>query len=105
MASFTTLPGFPDASTTGVKAGVTLKSSGSITVNTPGTVISGLDIKGMLIITATERHPRELSDHADGWSVVKIKDGVTGTVIRNYEINGTGSTATAAGHPGLRARS
>ncbi len=91
MASFTTLPGFPDASNTGVKAGVTLKSSGSITVNTPGTVISGLDIKGMLIINAPNVTVENCRITADGWAVVKIKDGVSGTIIRDCEINGTGS--------------
>ena len=91
MATFTTLPGFPDASNTGVKAGVTLKSSGSITVNTPGTVISGLDIKGMLIINAPNVTVENCRITADGWAVVKIKDGVSGTIIRDCEINGTGS--------------
>ena len=43
---------FPSASTTGVRAGVTLTPSGGITINTPGAVVSGLDITGNVVITA-----------------------------------------------------
>jgi Ca2+-binding RTX toxin-like protein len=43
---------FPDATTTGVRDGVTLTPSGSLTVNTAGAVISGLNITGDLIINA-----------------------------------------------------
>src|SRR5882724_405945 len=43
---------FPDASTTGVRDGVTLKPSGGITISTAGAVISGLDITGNVVITA-----------------------------------------------------
>ena len=43
---------FPNASTTGVRDGVTLTPSGSITINTAGAVVSGLDITGDVVITA-----------------------------------------------------
>jgi Big-like domain-containing protein len=43
---------FPDASTTGVRDGVTLKASGGMVINTAGAVISGLDITGNVVITA-----------------------------------------------------
>jgi hypothetical protein len=43
---------FPNASTTGVRDSVTLTPSGSITINTAGAVVSGLDITGDVVITA-----------------------------------------------------
>src|SRR5215471_18362321 len=43
---------FPDATTTGVRAGVTLTPSGGITINTAGAVVSGLNITGNVVITA-----------------------------------------------------
>ncbi|MGL3107823.1 Ig-like domain-containing protein [Bradyrhizobium sp. BR 1432] len=43
---------FPDASTTGVRDGVTLKPSGDITITTAGAVVSGLDITGNVVIAA-----------------------------------------------------
>ncbi|MGV7217091.1 Ig-like domain-containing protein [Bradyrhizobium sp. UFLA05-112] len=48
----TSTTGFPDASTTGVRDGVTLKPSGDITISTAGAVVSGLDITGNVVITA-----------------------------------------------------
>jgi Ca2+-binding RTX toxin-like protein len=44
---------FPDATTTGVRSGVTLTPSGNLTVNTDGAVISGLNITGELLINAS----------------------------------------------------
>jgi hypothetical protein len=46
-------PSFPDASCTGVPAGTTLTvKTGNQTINTAGTVISGWDVRGKLIINA-----------------------------------------------------
>lgn len=44
--------GFPDRTNTGVSPGVSLKPSGSITVTTPGTVISGREVTGTIKIGA-----------------------------------------------------
>src|SRR5262245_13337230 len=43
---------FPNASTTGVRDGVALTPSGSITINTAGAVVSCLNITGDVVITA-----------------------------------------------------
>src|SRR6476619_953475 len=43
---------FPNASTTGVRDGVTLTPSSGITINTAGAVVSGLNITGNVVITA-----------------------------------------------------
>jgi hypothetical protein len=46
--------GFPDPASgnVGVPAGTTLTPSGSITVNTAGTVVNGLDVSGTIIVNA-----------------------------------------------------
>jgi parallel beta helix pectate lyase-like protein len=44
--------GLPDASNTGVPSGVALSNSGSISVDTPGALISGLNISGCVTVTA-----------------------------------------------------
>jgi hypothetical protein len=46
--------GYPDASNTGPSSGVALKPSGSLRVSTAGSVVSGLDIHGSLLITAAD---------------------------------------------------
>src|SRR5262245_46917359 len=47
------LPAYPDASCTGVPAGTTLTIvNGNQTYSTPGQVISGLDVRGKVIIRA-----------------------------------------------------
>ena len=45
--------GYPDASNTGIKAGVTLKKSGSVNADRNGQVIDGLDITGEINVTAS----------------------------------------------------
>jgi hypothetical protein len=43
---------FPDATTTGVPEGMALKPTGSITADTPDSVISGVDVRGEVVINA-----------------------------------------------------
>ncbi len=45
--------GYPDASNTGVPAGVRLRASGSINANRNGQVISGRDVRGEINVTAS----------------------------------------------------
>ena len=52
LTSMSTLVGFPDAKSTGVRDGVTLKVVGDVTITTPGVVITGLEIHGTLRIEA-----------------------------------------------------
>jgi len=91
MASFPTVPGFPDSSNTGVPAGVTLMPSGSITISTPGAVVSGLDIHGTVYIDASNVTLQDCQITSNSYAVVKVKSGLTGVVIQNNEINGVGS--------------
>lgn len=92
MATTTTSTGFPDATNTGVPAGVTLSPSGSLTVTKAGTVISGLDIKGTVYINApnvTIENCKITGSTDTG--VVNIASGVTGATVKNCTISGTGA--------------
>jgi hypothetical protein len=82
------ISGFPDATTTGVPAGVALTPSGDLTINTPGVVIEGLDIQGMVTINANNVTLKNSKVAAGGWAVINITSGKRGVVIQDCEING-----------------
>ncbi|MGY3290086.1 hypothetical protein ACVWWP_003153 [Bradyrhizobium sp. LM3.6] len=82
---------WPDATNTGVSAGVTLTPSGGMEINTPGAVISGLDITGMVVINAPNVTLKDCKISGDGWTVVRVASGITGAVIENCDINGMGT--------------
>ncbi|WP_271565986.1 Ig-like domain-containing protein [Bradyrhizobium sp. CCBAU 11386] len=86
-----TTTGWPDATNTGVPAGVTLTSSGDLVITQAGTVISGLDIKGTVYIDAPNVTIENCKITAASYSVVQVAQGVTGAVVQNCEINGVGS--------------
>jgi hypothetical protein len=84
----------PDAGTTGVPAGVTLRRSGSITVTKSATVIDGRLIKGGITVAANnvtvKRTKIRVPSGAEGVGVT-IAPGVTGTLIQDTEIAGSES--------------
>ncbi|MGY3614441.1 Ig-like domain-containing protein [Bradyrhizobium sp. USDA 10063] len=83
---------YPDATNTGVPPGVTLNPyNGDLVINTPGTVISGLKITGTVYINASNVTIKDCSITSSGYNVVNIKSGVTGAVVQNCDINGTGN--------------
>lgn len=82
---------WPDAANTGAPANVALKPSGGIVVTTPGAVISGLDVHGMVTINAPDVTVANSRITAASFSVVQIAPGVTGTIVKNCEINGVGN--------------
>ncbi|MBF9233911.1 right-handed parallel beta-helix repeat-containing protein [Microvirga alba] len=86
-----TVSGFPNASNTGVPAGVILTPSGGITVTQAGTVIEGLNIKGQVNIQAANVTLKNCIITSSGYAPVNIKSGLTGVVVQDCEINGTGS--------------
>ena len=94
-----TLVGFPDAQSTGVRDGVTLKQVGNMTVTTPGAVISGLEIHGRLTILADNVTVRDcrIIDTGDDMCIY-IPDGNTGAVVEYCDIvgatNGIAGTGT-----------
>ena len=91
MATTNPNSGWPDATNTGVPAGVTLTPSGDLVITKAGTVISGLDIKGNVYINAANVTIENCKITSSAFAVVQIKQGVTGAVIQNCEINGVGT--------------
>lgn len=89
MATTTSI--WPDASTTGVPAGVTLSPSGDIVVTQAGAVISGLNIQGTVYIDAPNVTLENCKITSASFAVVQIASGVTGAVVQNCDINGVGS--------------
>lgn len=85
------MAGWPDATNTGVPDGVTLLPSGDIVVTTPGTVISGLDIKGTVYIDADNVTIQNSKITSNSFSAVQIKEGSRGVVVQDNEINGVGT--------------
>jgi hypothetical protein len=81
---------YPDATNSGVPAGVALTASGSLSIKTDGTVVSGLDVSGTIDIYAknvTIESTRVTTD-SPGSFAVAIRPGATGTTIRDTTIRG-----------------
>jgi hypothetical protein len=92
--------GYPDPTNTGVPAGTTLSPSGSLVVNTAGTVISGVDVTGTIQIYANDvtiQNSRVTQTSTCGPTsscgnyAIGIGPGLTGVRIAHVE------TLTAAG--------
>jgi hypothetical protein len=88
---------WPDASNTGVPAGITLTPSGSITISTPGAVVSGLNISGTVNINANNVTLKNVRVRSSSFAVVRIQAGRSGVVIQDCEIDGVG-TNNAGNH-------
>ncbi|MGY3034422.1 hypothetical protein ACVIIV_003592 [Bradyrhizobium sp. USDA 4354] len=87
-----TTTAWPDATNTGVSAGVTLTPYyGDLVINTAGAVISGLDIHGSVYINAPNVTLENCKVTTDAFYAVRVATGVTGAVIQHNEINGVGS--------------
>ena len=91
---------FPDASNTGVPAGVTLRSSGAVTVTTAGTVIDGLDIQGNVYINASNVTLKRSRVTSGAFYAIQVASGRTGVVIEDVEVNGTGKSSGNCGIAG-----
>ncbi|MDB5610832.1 MAG: hypothetical protein JWP25_7732 [Bradyrhizobium sp.] len=82
---------WPDATNTGVPAGVTLRPSGKLVVSKAGAVISGLDIHGPVYINAPNVVLEKCKVTSSSYNVVQIVTGMTGVVVQDCEINGVGT--------------
>jgi hypothetical protein len=91
--------GYPDATNTGVPAGTTLTSSGSITASTNGQVIQGKDITGELVVNAPNVTLKNSKVHTNsggsGETAIILNQGATNFTIENSEIYGNGSKTNA----------
>jgi hypothetical protein len=97
--------GYPDRSNTGVPPGTTLKPSGSIEVDTPGTVIAGLDVHGTIRISADNVTIKD-TQVTESWPTgpaVYILPKVRGTVIEDSTIRGRDGAANAVEYAILNA--
>jgi len=92
-----TQAGFPTAATTGVPSGTVLTRSGSLTLSTPGQVVSGLDISGTVSITASNVTIKNCRITGSSFAIVNIADSAKGTVVSDTEINGLGTSEGANG--------
>src|SRR5262245_32294803 len=77
--------GFPDATNTGVPAGVTLTPSGALTIRTAGAVVGGLDITGWVEIDAPNVTLKNCKVQATTFVAVIVK--ALGAVIEDCEIS------------------
>jgi hypothetical protein len=89
--------GFPDATNTGVPAGVTLTPYyGDLVITTAGAVIEGLDIHGSVTIAADNVTLLNCKVTTSEQFVVNSR-GATGTIVQNCELNGLGGTSNSMG--------
>jgi hypothetical protein len=82
---------FPDATNTGVPAGVTLTPSGPLVINTPGAVIKNLDIRGSVVINAPNVTLLNCKVTSGDHRAVLISPGITGAVVQNCDIDNLGT--------------
>lgn len=82
---------FPDATSAGVPAGISLRQSGGLTVTTAGAMIEGLNIVGQVVINAPNVTLRNCKVTSNSFAVILIKDEISRTLIKNCEIDGQGA--------------
>jgi hypothetical protein len=89
---------FPDPTyhNVGVPPSETLTPSGSITVTTPGTTVKNLDVSGSITISASDTTVQyvrlTVTAGGSGTTGISIDDGVTGTIIEDTTVVGSGMT-------------
>lgn len=79
---------WPSAGNTGVPSGTSLKSSGSVTVSTDGTIINGLDIKGTVTVRAKNVtiENSKIEAGSGDWALQVASGSVT---LKDSEITGS----------------
>ena len=86
---------YPDASTTGWRhTGVTLSSSGPITVTTPGTVIDGLDISGIVVIKADNVTVQRSRVTSGSYFPIRVSPGFSNVRFIDLEVIGVQNATT-----------
>lgn len=91
-------PPRPNASTTGVPAGVTLTASGPLVVTVPGQVIDALDIDGCVDIKASDVViKRSRITCSRSTTAIRQWTGSRGLLVEDVEIDGGGKVSAAVG--------
>jgi hypothetical protein len=100
--------GWPDATNTGVPAGVALTViNGSVNLTTPGQVLEGKDIRGCVLVQAPNVTIRRSKvTCTDGYGIGSFPEEYSGggLLIEDVEVTCANSSATAIGYYGLVAR-
>lgn len=93
--------GYPDGSNTGVPAGTALRPSGSLTLSTPGQVVSGLDVSGSITITASNVVLKNSRiRNVRSYAAIIVRGGVRGVLISHVEVDGGKQTPSVVGITG-----
>jgi hypothetical protein len=100
--------GYPDATNTGVPPGTTLTViDGGLTVRTAGAVIEGKDIRGCVIVKASNVTIRRSKvTCTSGYGIASFPEEYSGggLVVEDVEVDCANSGATAIGYYGLTGR-
>jgi len=90
-------PGIPDSfpgpSNTGVPDGTALKSSGGLTLSKAGQVVSGLDIKGCVTVTAKNVTIRKSKITCGSNYSIKVSDPNANLMVEDVTIDGMGKNS------------
>jgi hypothetical protein len=92
---------WPDATTTGPPGDLKLEPSGPLTITVAGTVVSGLDIRGGVVINANNVTIEMSRIAANAWAVVKIDPHQTGIVVKDCTLDGLGADPDGNGNQGI----
>lgn len=92
---------WPDMTNTGVRNGDVLEQAAGMVIDRPGTVLSGKDIRGGIVIAANDVTVEKSRIGAHDWAVVKINPGVTGALVQDCTIDGLGSAPDGTGNQGI----
>jgi hypothetical protein len=94
LPSVTSVPSsFPDASTTGPRAGHSLQASGSLTITQDGAVISDLDINGCVNVQAMNVVISDVRIRCSSTYGINVKSG--SVTVQHSELDGTGAVHVA----------
>lgn len=93
--------GWPDATNTGAPEGVALVRSGGLVITSPGTVVSRVDVYGSVHINAADVTLEKCQITSNGWAVIRIEAGVTGAIVQDCTIDGTGAGPDGTGNQGI----
>jgi hypothetical protein len=92
-----TSAGFPGPSNTGVPAGTDLTPSSSLIIRVPGEEVHDLSVVGSIRVLANDVHITRVKVTSFAPQAIQIARGVTGVIITDSTIIGTGGGACAVG--------
>ncbi|SDZ19720.1 hypothetical protein SAMN05421684_3397 [Asanoa ishikariensis] len=84
---------FPGPDNTGVPDGTTLKASGGLNLAKAGQVVSGLDIKGCVTVTAKNVTIRNSKISCGSNYSIKVSDASANLLVENVTIDGQGKNS------------